>query len=350
MKAVLITLIFAGAAAAQDLYVYSNLQTGGSGNATATASSSTDYSTAYYYDLQVAEWLSFQPDNGSGYQVCTQEAAIENYSYTSVSCSGNVGAGGGYFTLESYHDLNTVYYYYQLQSCSWQCSYWDDYYGYSLISNPDYTDNAYVYATDQATPTSQSTAINAQIDRQVRQGGCVYPTSETTYGWGWDSGYWPYLGQFLQVLNGGSFANQYLTEQFSSPATDTCWQQGNSTSPATNPSPVGTWAVSFIKFEDANLNADYAFSYSNGWGYDNVGFVGTTGNTMVYNDVNNMRPSNGTCSITFTQNMYMYCSGVSGPGQYYVTSNPLAIYISATPSAASLTSSRSAVQIQRSYP
>jgi hypothetical protein len=144
MKFTLAILMFAEAAAAQDLYVYSNLQTDGAGNATATASSTTDYNTSYYYDMLANEWLWFQPDN--------------SYSENLV-CSK--GAATGYY---------------------------------------------------------------------------------------------------------------------------------------------------------------------------------------------NMRPSNGMCSITYTQNMYMFCSGFSGAGQYYTTYNPLAIYIAATPWAASLTASRSGTQIQRNYP
>ena len=117
-----------------------------------------------------------------------------------------------------------------------------------------------------------------------------------------------------------------------------------------NPSPTGTWYVSSIKGEDASLNASYLYSYSNGWEYDNVGFAGSLGSTILHNYVTNMRPSSGLCSISFSQNMYMFCTGLSGPGQYYVTNSPLAEYISATPYAASLTVNRSGIQTQRSYP
>jgi hypothetical protein len=350
MKFILAILMFAGAAGAQHLYVYSDLQTDGAGNATATASSTTDYNTSYYYDLLANEWLWFRPDNSSSDNlVCSQGAATGYYNYVSVLCSGNVGSTSGTFTLESYHDLDTVYYYYQLQPCTWECSYYDDYYGYSFIYNPNYTDNTYIYAYDQATPIAQVTAINASLYKQAHQGSCVYPTSETTYGWGWDYAYWPYLGQFLQVLSGGTFNGRYVQEAFSGSPSDTCWRPQNGGTPITsNPSP-GQWYVSSI-VGAGTYSPYYLFSYSNGWGYDNLGFVGSNGSTRLYNYVTNMRPSNGMCSITYTQNMYMFCSGFSGAGQYYTTYNPLAIYIAATPSAASLTVSRSGNQIQRDYP
>lgn len=343
-------LVFLPLAFGQEMYVYSDLAVDeSSGDVTVTASTSTDYNSAYYYDMGVSVSLHVQPLNAGSYQACDQSRGTTTDSYVSASCSYNLGSESADLTGESYHYLDVCYYYYQLEPyCTWECNQYDDYYGFSLVSTiPSYDDNQWFYAPGQSTPIQHKTSLQAYIYRTKHRGACLYPTSETTYPWGWNF-YWPYVGQFLQLLGGGTFDSRFVTEVFSGSASDQCWRPANGGQPVGNPSP-GTWYVSFIKGMDASGFAAYQFTYSNGWGLDHLGFWGSSGSTTLYNYVQNMRPTSSACSVTFNQNMYMFCSSYSGPGQYY-SSGPLSLIIAATPTAASLTSSRNGISQARNYP
>jgi hypothetical protein len=232
--------------------------------------------------------------------------------------------------------------------CTWECSYYDDYFGFSLIStNPSYTDNPLFLAPVQPTPIPAPLSLEANLARTAHRGACLYPASESIYPWGWNV-YWPYLGQFLQRLNGGTFDERYVTEYFSGSPSDQCWRPANGGQPVVNPD-SGWWYVKSIKGMDASGSAAFQFTYPNAWGLDHLGFWGPAGSTRLYNYVQNMRPTSSACSVTFSQNMYMYCSGYSGSGQYYA-SGPLNLVIAATPTAASLTTSRNGVSQVRDYP
>ncbi len=300
--------------------------------------------------MGVVGWLYFQPLNSGSYTACSLGGSTSVDSYVSASCSYNIGSQSGDLTAESSHYLDVTYYYSQLEPyCTWECGYYDDYYGFSLLStSPSYSDNQYFFAPSQPTPIAQTTSIDAVISRNQHRGACLYPASEDTYTWGWNT-YSPYVGQFLQLLGGGSFNRRYVQEAFGGPPNDQCWRPGNTGGPAANPSSPGLWYVSFIKAMNATGFEAYQFTYSDAWGFDHLGFWGTAGSQKLGEYVQNMRPTSGACSVTFNQNMYMYCTGYSGPGQYY-SSGPLSLIIAATPTAASLTSCRNGVSQVRNYP
>ncbi|HYZ83998.1 MAG TPA: hypothetical protein VE621_06330 [Bryobacteraceae bacterium] len=334
----------------QTMYIYSDIAVDEStGNVTINASTSTDYNSAYYYDIGVQTELTVQPEGSGSYKACMGGTSSNTYFTSLPPCTINVGSQSADLNLETFHWLSVTYFYYQLLPCSWECNYYGDYYGFSLISTPpSYTDNQYFYAPGTATPVAQQNAKSGWIQRSKRKGVCFYPTSEATTSSGW-SAYHPYVGQFLQSLNGGSFNGRNVQEVFTGTAVDQCWRPQNGGQPLANPI-TGLWSVRYIKALNASgTDSTFLFLQDNAWGYDNVGFYGSA-NTILYNYVTNMRPTNGTCMISFNQNMYMYCSTVPGPGQYYVTNNPLALYISATPSNASLTSSRGSASMVRQYP
>jgi hypothetical protein len=110
------------------------------------------------------------------------------------------------------------------------------------------------------------------------------------------------------------------------------------------------WSVSFIR----DIAGNYQFSYSNAWGYDNLGFWGATQSAILGEYVNNMRASNGgngaACTVSAPQSMYMYCSGNTGPGQYYSLYGALTDQIYGSSSGSSLTTIRDGLGPQRSYP
>jgi hypothetical protein len=343
----LMTGVFA--ASAQTMYVASDIIVDeSSGNVTVVASTSTDYSTAYYYDLFVQTLLTVQPQGSSSYTTCNNYRT-DTSSYVSVSCSINLGSQSASLSLSSFHNLDVTYYYYQLQYCTWECYYWDDYYGFSLLgTSGTYYDNQYFLAPGQATPVAQKTSKSATVLKSKQKGGCFYPSSESTSGWGWNAS-WPYAAQFMQDLSGGSFNDRLITESFSGSPADHCYRPGNTGGPAVNPVP-GTWNVRYIKAMDSSGYLVFYFTRDNAWGFDHVGFWQQEGSTRLSQYVQNMRPTSSSCSVDFYQNMYMYCgTGTNvGPGNYY-TSGPLSIIISATPFAASITSIRKGVQQVRQY-
>ncbi len=337
----------------QSLYVLSDLYIDeASGNVTGTATTSTDYYTSFYYDIGVNLSLRIIPQYGSPYYACSNWNSTNSSSSVSSSCSTNLGTQFADVELASYHWLDATYYYYQLQYCSWECYYFADYYGFSFLgTSGTYYDNQYFYAPGQTTPSSQRTTKSANLYKTKARGGCTYPSSETVYGWGWNA-YNAYAAQFLQVLNGGSFNNRIVSEVFPSQGTDTCWRPSNGGQPVTTLAP-GSWLVNFIKAMDYNGFASFSFNYSNGWGFDHLGFYGSGGANLLSSYVQNVRnQGGGSCSLNFSQYMYMYCGlySTSNGGAYYKFNNPLVITVNATGTSALLNSQRSGIDQSRNIP
>lgn len=276
----------------------------------------TDYNAEWYYDLGVALVMSVYPNgpDGSWYAVCNVSAASTNED-AAVSCSYTV-SGSPYLVFDSFHCLDATYYWYQLFPCyPYDCYDWADYYGFSLLSSGGtYDDNQFFYAPNTATGTPQTTAKSGYIQRARQAGACTYPTGESTTAWGYSAAY-PYAGQFAQQLAGGSFDGRRITESFGSSQDGCYWAE--SPYPRISSPDAGTWFAGAIR--DGSYN--YLYQYPNGWGYDYVGFTLTE---KLANYVNHLRATNtGSCSISFSQNMYMYCGTTSG--QYYRLANPLEI-------------------------
>jgi len=167
---------------------------------------------------------------------------------------------------------------------------------------------------------------------------------------GFTNAYWPYLGLYLQDLNGGTFTGRYVTE-FTSTASDECWRSDNSFSQLTSLSDRGVWYVgSIVGIDSSGTTASYLYSRANSYGYDNLGFYLSSGSQRLGEYVNNMRPTGNACSVTATQTMYMYCTGYTGAGQYYTSGSTIGDIIAATATAASLTTTRSSVTNVRNYP
>jgi hypothetical protein len=295
-----------------------------------------DYNSQWYYDLGVALVLSIYPNgpDGSWYAVCNVSSSSTNED-AEGSCSYTV-SGSPYLVFDSFHSLNATYYWYQLFPCyPYDCYDWADYYGFSLLgTGGTYSENQVFYPPGTATAIPETAAKSGYVQREQQAGACSYPTAESTTAWGFSSSY-PYAGQFAQQLSGGSFDGRRITESFGS-SQDGCYFPGSEYAPVSS-LPAGTWFAGAVR--DGSYN--YLYALSNGWGYDYVGFLQTA---MLNYYLDHLRKTGtASCTMSFVQNMYMYCGRTSG--QYYRT-DPLSITLTAS----GIVASRAEASTSRTIP
>jgi hypothetical protein len=351
----LIAAMFACPTQAQSLYMMSDLFVDdASGLVSMSATTSTDYSTNYYYLIRVTMGVWVTPQGGSQYYACNMGQETENQTSITITCSHNLGSQLALLDFLSTHEIDATYFGYQvIPWCTWDCPYYSDYYGFSLLgTGGTYSSNQYFYAPLMATPITQHTAKGDSIGLQAQR-GCFYPTAENTTGFGWNPGN-PYVAQFKQSLSGGNFANRIVLESFSGAAVDTCYRQNAYYGPVQNPEPsmFGSWPVGTIYRMTASGGLQVVgTNQQNQWGYDHVGFYGSPGTLRLNDYVNTMSslpPGQNSCLVSFPQNLRMTCG--SSAEQYYLLGSPLNIVVSASSSSASLSVTRSSATQLRLYP
>jgi hypothetical protein len=266
-----------------------------------------DYSTAYYYEIYVGLSLEFN----TGQHVCTGHEGWEyNYSTVERSCDYTVPGDVTRIDFVTTHYLNTTYYYYQIEYCEFGCTGWGDMYGYSLTSTGSgmNSDNQVIYPPGQLLEIQFQTAKSGNILR-TKFPTCTPPTGESTVPEGWGSYNYgqDYVSLFkVSLLGTGYFDLRYVTESlswaypftstFPSIHSDGCHFPGSAYFPEIPEE--GYWTVGSVTGP---------FNYyveSRSFGYDGLGLV----RPKLMHYLERLR-STGTnsCSIRYMQQMSFSC-------------------------------------------
>jgi len=321
---VVISLSWLGVANAQSIGFYSDLQFNtSSGDVSTYATTWSDYSTYYYYDVYVYSQLNVS-QNGGPFQITCQ---TNGYGYNSdavATCNTNVGTGTVDLELISTHTVTATYYVYQFDYyCYYDCYYYWDAFSTSLMGAQGqiyYDTNAYYFAPGPpAERVPQQQTASGYISRRKSNRLCAFPTGESSWAVGSWSSLYPYAAAFNADLFAGlnNFNNRQIGEFNIELQGDTCWYPGSPYSPMFVSS-NGYWTVGTQR-NDYGTPVSF---FTNTYGHDYIGYTNTS---AYYHYRSRMQSSGLQCGMTYQQNMYM--DGCGGQSQYYGTPHGLQIYI-----------------------